>query len=72
MQLYVNFGEGSMRWRKEGILFFFWGQVNVLLICIKSIHFITSATFIVSLFKFSFKDLSVGESGVLMFPTIIL
>ena len=39
---------------------------------IMSIWFITSVNFIVSLFSFCFDDLSIVESGVLKFPTIIL
>jgi hypothetical protein len=34
--------------------------------------FITPVSFTVSLFSFYFKDLSIGESGVLKSPTIIV
>ena len=39
---------------------------------INSNWFITSASFTVSLFSFHFNDLSIGESGVLRSPTIIV
>ena len=39
---------------------------------VKSIWFITSLSFTVSLFSFCFNDLSIGESGVLKSPTIIV
>ena len=38
----------------------------------KSIWLITSVSFTVSLFSFYFHDLSIAESGVLKFPTIIV
>jgi hypothetical protein len=37
---------------------------------LKSFCFITSVSFIVSLFSFFFQDLSIGESGALKSPTI--
>jgi hypothetical protein len=39
---------------------------------VKSIQFITSVSFTVSLFTFCFHDLSIDESGVLKSPTIIV
>ena len=39
---------------------------------VKSIWFIPSLSFTVSLFSFCFNDLSIGESGVLKSPTIIV
>jgi hypothetical protein len=39
---------------------------------IKSICFITPVSFTVSLFSFCFQDLSIDESGVLKYPTIIV
>ena len=66
----VSFGEDTMRCREEGKTFCL-GQ-NVLYISVKSICFITSVSFTVSLFTFCFHDLSIGESGVLKSPTIIV
>jgi hypothetical protein len=45
---------------------------NVLWISVKSIWFITSVHFTVSLFSLCFPDQSIDESGVLKSPTIIL
>ena len=39
---------------------------------VKSICFIISVTFTLSLFSFCFHDLSIDESGVLKSPTIIV
>ena len=39
---------------------------------VKSISFIMSVSFHVSLFSFFFQDLSIDESGVLKSPTIIV
>jgi hypothetical protein len=39
---------------------------------VKSIWFITSVSFTVSLFSFCFHDLSIAESGVLKSPIIIM
>ena len=39
---------------------------------VRAIWFITSVSFAVSLFSFCFHDLSIAESGVLRFPTIIV
>ena len=39
---------------------------------VKSIRFITSVSFTVSLFRFCFHDLSIAESWVLKSPTIIV
>ena len=39
---------------------------------VKSIWFITSLSFTVSLFSFCCSDLSIGESGMLKSPTIIV
>ena len=38
----------------------------------KYVCFITSVSFTVSLFSFCFHDLSIDESGVLKYPTIIV
>ena len=39
---------------------------------LKTIHLIISVRFTLSLFSFCFHDLSIGESGVLKSPTIIV
>ena len=43
---------------------------NVLQVSVRSIWFITSASSSVSRFNFCLNDLSIGETGVLKFPTI--
>jgi len=45
---------------------------NIYRISVKSIWFITSVSFSVSLFSFCFYDRSIAESGVLKFLTIIV
>ena len=55
--------------RRYSLLFFGW---NVLLISVKSIWFVTSVSFTVSLFRSCFNYLSVGESWVLKSSTIIV
>ena len=55
---------------RRGYILLFWE--NVLSIPIKSIWFITSVSFTVSLFSLSFPHLSIDESMVLNSPTIIV
>jgi hypothetical protein len=52
---------------RQGIFFCFRVKCSV-----KYSWFITSFNLTVSLFSFCFHDLSIGESGVIKFPTIIL
>ena len=66
----VIFGEGNMRWLRTSFPLLL-GE-NVLLISVKSIWFITSLSFTVSLFCFWFNDLSISETGVLKAPTIFV
>jgi hypothetical protein len=47
-------------------------KIFYLYISVKSICFITSVSFTVFLFSFCFQDLSIHESRLLMFPTIIV
>ena len=67
----VNFG-GDTMWRwEEGISFCFRTKCPIY-IFVKSICFINSVCFTVSLFSYCFYDLSIDESGVLKSPTIIV
>jgi hypothetical protein len=59
----VSFGEGNMRCWEEGIFFCF--RVKCSVTSVRSIWLLTPISFTVSLFIFSFRDLSIGKSGVL-------
>ena len=59
-------------WGAEKKVHSFTLGLYVLYISINSSWFKVSASFAVSLFSFCFHDLSIGESGVLKSPTIIV
>jgi len=59
-------------WDAEKKVFPFVLGWYVIYICVKSIWFITSVSFSVSLFSLCFPNLSIDESGVLKSPTIIV
>jgi len=65
----VNIGKNSMRCQEEEDVFFcVWVEFSVM--PIRFIWFITSVGSSISLFSVCLDDLSIGDSVVLMFPTL--